>query len=851
MSVWTQPSGIVLAVVQENVFTNVSLPLSGGTDPILISGELPDGMSLSGSEISGTPVEVIRSTDYRFVLRSFENSIPYDRTFTITVQGADAPVWVTPEDLLPVGKNEALYILDSALVDYQLVAVDSDTAAGQELSYFIASGDGELPPGISLREDGRLRGVVDPILALEKDAAKGYYDESKYDKYPYDFSILDTAGFDSFFYDTAVFDFSNPTRTPRKLNRYYEFTVTASDGFTTSKRTFRIYVVGDDFLRADNTIMQVGTGIYTADNTYVRTPIWLTPAELGFKRANNFTTVFLDVIDPNTLQGTVVYRFKDTNPGTYRIKSIDKLVPGRFEISGKFPQDPETEITYTDTDDFETVTPETESILPPALELDENTGEIFGRIPYQVAVTKTFTFTVEAIRQTVETTETATNEKTFTLNVLGEVDSTIEWLTPSNLGTVTSNYVSILNVEAQTNVPNAFLLYTLESGDLPPGLTLNFNGEISGRIDNSQVSETRTYNFTIKARDQFRFSAIERTFSLTVEKVEIDYSNIFYQVYFEQKVKTKFNDFISNPAIFDPDLIYRPFDPNFGLKRDNRILVYAGIERQTAERFVSVAAKYSKRKTLKINDIKTAVAKTPGTNKILYEVVYLDLIDPYEDRRLQKDKTISTKKTITADIIDYNKQWTTVPNSDLNSWTLSLRSGELIIYFSTTIQIETRDGVMPLNILETRSIETRENGDVEALYVPPESTNISYRPKYSNTISVDSDLVKVSDPNRINKYISNIRSLRENIRELGDTESDFLPLWMRTAQTGANAIGYTLAFPLCFCLPGTSQTIEGAIRASDFDIREFEMDVDRFVIDSTEDVDRAQFLVFANYEFNL
>jgi hypothetical protein len=849
MSVWTQASG-TLATIQENVQTSVSLPIIGGTDPQIISGNIPAGMSLSGREIIGTPEEVIRSTDYRFVIRSFDNAVPYDRTFTITVQGADSPVWVTPEDLLPVGKNDTFYILDSAPVDYQLVAIDSDTAAGQQLSYFIASDDGELPPGISLREDGRLQGIVDPILALEKDAAKGYYDESKYDKYPYDFSILDTAGFDSFFYDTAVFDFANPVRTPKKLNRFYEFTVTASDGYTTAKRTFRIFVVGDDFLRADNTVMQVGTGIFTADNTYVRTPIWLTPSKLGFKRANNFTTVFLDVIDPNTLQGTVVYRLQNTNPGVYRIKSINKEIPGRFEISGKFPKDPETEITYTDTDDFETITPETESILPPGLEIDENTGEIFGRIPYQTAVTREFTFTVKAIRQTIRTTETATNEKTFTLNVLGEVDSTITWLTDTNLGTVTSNYISLLKVEAVTNVPNAFLLYTLENGSLPPGLTLNFNGEISGRIDNSLVSNTTEYQFTIKARDQFRFSAIERQFTLTVEKENLDYSNVFYQVYFAPEIKRRFNDFISNPAIFDPELIYRPFDSNFGLQRDNRILVYAGIERALAEKYVAIAARYAKRKTLKINDVKTAVAKLPGSNETLYEVVYLDLIDDYSAPELEKNKTISTNREITADIVDYNKQFTTLPNDDLNNITLEFREQDKKLYFDSQIKVDTRQGSVYWNFFAFPFINARDNA-INVAYEARKSTNITFRPDNANSISVDSNLVKVSDFNRIQKYISNINSLRNDIRTLGETESDFLPLWMRTAQTGANALGYTLAFPLCFCKPGTSQIVESAIRLSNFDVREFEMDVDRFVIDSTEDNDRAQFVVFANYEFNL
>ena len=86
-----------------------------------------------------------------------------------------------------------------------------------------------------------------------------------------------------------------------------------SDGDTIARRTFRIYVVGDDFLRADNTILQVGSGTFTADNTFIRTPIWLTPSNLGYKRANNYITIFLDVIDSNLLTGILSYELLGTN----------------------------------------------------------------------------------------------------------------------------------------------------------------------------------------------------------------------------------------------------------------------------------------------------------------------------------------------------------------------------------------------------------------------------------------------------------------------------------------------------------------------------------------------------------
>ena len=94
---------------------------------------------------------------------------------------------------------------------------------------------------------------------------------------------------------------------------FFEFIVSVSDGDTIVKRKFLIFLVGDDFLRADNTVMQVGTGIFTADNTFLRTPVWLTPANIGYKRANNYVTIYLDVFDPNTIIGELNYSLEQYN----------------------------------------------------------------------------------------------------------------------------------------------------------------------------------------------------------------------------------------------------------------------------------------------------------------------------------------------------------------------------------------------------------------------------------------------------------------------------------------------------------------------------------------------------------
>jgi len=172
--IWTIKSGNTLATLNENVTTAIDLPISESTATIsVISGKLPKGLRLENQQIKGTPAEVAFETKSRFVLRAEYNNKIYDRTFNIIVQGSDVPVWVTPPDLLPVGENDTYYVLDNAFVDFQLEVDDPDIKAGQQLEYFIPAKGGQLPPGLTLTKDGRITGIVDPILAIEKSMTGG------------------------------------------------------------------------------------------------------------------------------------------------------------------------------------------------------------------------------------------------------------------------------------------------------------------------------------------------------------------------------------------------------------------------------------------------------------------------------------------------------------------------------------------------------------------------------------------------------------------------------------------------------------------------------------------------------
>ena len=921
---WTSNNGDSLGTLEEQVtVAPLALPLSEPSATVkIISGNLPAGLRLINNTIAGTPIEVARETVSTFVLRATYNSQISDRTFKITVQGADIPVWQTPADLLAAGNNGVYYILDSAPVDFQLEVIDTDTAAGQTLEYFIPAKGGTLPPGIQLTTDGKLVGVVDPILAIEKSAAAGYYDDAGYDSgstSAYDWSVPSSNGFDSFYYDTTIYDLSTPTQSPKKLNRYYEFTVSVSDGDTIASRTFKLYVVGDDFFRADTTVMNVGTGVFSADNTHIRVPIWLTPRDFGYRRANNYVTLILDVIDPNTLSGVVSYYQTSLNDDN------------------------------------------TASILPPGLTLDTITGEIAGRVPYQPAVTQEYKFTIAAQRigydidsvQLIEyvyeaanpgisqikvskfdayseyaidkeftvdgntyiirsintsnaaydvltlnrailttfnsgtsinfgtinitDTENTVSEKTFVVKLLGEVDSTIAWITPSDLGSFSANYISTLNVRATTTVPNANLLYTVTSGTLPPGLTLSLSGELIGKVnsfgtelqpgltvfdsqqmqlDGNTTTLDRTYTFTILAQDQFRFSAIEKTFTISLSDPDNkQYSNVFLQPLLPQVQRSTFLNFVNNAEIFLPEYLYRPNDPNFGIQTKIKILAYSGIEAKAIESFVAAAAKNHKRRNLKIGSIKTAVAKTPGTQDVVYEVVYLEVIDPQQSTK-KNQKTATQIKIKNSDKVLVNSAKYTDINdtyaSEFSEFTITTREeGDVAVSWIDLLNINGRDEIYNIPVTSLLEIINQAGYSVSVPFTPGVIESNKYRPWPTNVITTDSNAILADGANSTTRYISNMTHMRAAIKSIGETEKNFLPLWMRSSQVDTvTELGFVNAIPLCYCKPGTANIIANTIDFYNIDFKQYELDIDRYLIDNAEGNSQEQYILFANYEFN-
>jgi hypothetical protein len=740
--VWTTPAG-TLGTVQERTTQNINLSATDATKLTLISGSLPGGLRLENSNIIGTPFEVSDTRTNEFVIRASNTEGSIDRTFSITVEGEDAPFWITPEGTLPVGPQGEFFILNRSIVDFQLSANDTDLLNGEVLEYYLDDLFGELPPGLTVDKNGRITGIIDAELTVDYKASSTNYDRQQFDLFPYDYGGGDDG-----------------SGAPRYLNRFYEFFVTVTDGVTRARRRFRIFVVNEQNFRSDTLSISVDTETFISSATYLRAPLWLTTGNLGIKRANNYVTIPLEVYDPNKYSGTVTYSLINNSDAT-------------------------------------------PSVLPPGMSLDSSNGVLFGKVPYQPAVTTTYTFTVRVERADAYSNETIVNDRQFILKIQGEVDSSIKFTSPELLGTLSPNQTSTLQVNADTILTNADVRYSFVSGVLPPGIILSGGGELIGKInqfettpgaadglttvdltdyglnsfilDGGTTTIDRQFRFTVQARDYYQQSAVEKDFRIAVTADTLtQYSNIYLQPLLPKIKRQYYYDFITDNTIFPDSLLYRGNDPAFGTQNEIRLLLQYGIETLKIEQYVPALVRNFHKKTFRFGDVKIATA-SDSSNNLIYDIVYVDIIDDAEGK-----------------------------NGSVNS---------------------------AINITNANKNITVDTDQFKA------STNI---------ITIDQLIRKFLYPNSV----TNMQQRLKEIIPAGDSviiniNEKFIPLWMSSTQTTTGtALGYTKAVPIAYAKPGFGATILENIQESGFDFKNIEFEVDRLIIDSVEGEAGDKYIVF-------
>jgi hypothetical protein len=554
--VWSTTAGKI-ATIDEQVAYSLQLEANTSDSTAItysvIAGSLPAGMQVTTEGLlTGTPAEVAKRTLYTFVVRATAGTAITDRTFSLDVQGSDAPVFTTASGQLQLDDSTSVglyWVIDGSSVSLQMQATDSDTRAGQTLVYEIVQGS--LPPGVIMSKSGLISGTV----RLTDD--QRYGDRGGYD---------DGAPEDQW---DGTFD---RTITSKSISKNFDFIVRVSDGTSFVDQNNNIFVYSADFWRVSNTAItidatEIQNSPLTMDLSANRRPVFRTGSDLGTFRHDNAMVVKIDVEDFDPLQDDLEYSIQ----------------------SGS---------------------------LPAGISIDTNSGELYGQLARQSAVEVDYTFTVRANRVVSTGVNVFTDQAftmkvigeldigiAFTTpTVVGTLKADIPSLLSIEAVAEETNRVLSYSVTAGS-LPTGITLS--EQGNL-----------IGTIDPSDFTDSTRAYTFTVTVSDQYQSAATSKEFTINLDipYTQIEYGNMSGHAtsFIDQNI---FYNIAQDPNINSVDNIFRPEDDNFGMKVKPEMLMMSGLEAQTLTAFQQQMEQNHAPKTLYFGDIKTAVAKEGTATK--------------------------------------------------------------------------------------------------------------------------------------------------------------------------------------------------------------------------------------------
>ena len=754
--IWQTPAGNLGKIAAQQFF---DLALSA-VDPeeigtisySLVAGLLPKGLQIndhgymSGNPaaiytLQGVPFSTNQDIVSTFTIRaknSTDNSIS-DRTFTITVTGNFPPEIIT--DVNPLG-----IFLDGTEVNLQLEAIDLNV--GDVLTWSLINGS--LPPGLEFTESGLIKGVCIPVVSDLNNYLTGW-SESSWSKNAWEFA-------------------------KQSSNSVYNFTVGVTDGKARAIKQYVINVYAFNDLRADNNVITADNSRITSDVDSNRPPILIT-RDLGIYSTVNSGGYFAFQFKGIDYDGyPVQYNLTTGNNSGWDNITLNWDM-GVWDVSNQ--------------------------ALPPGLVLDTNTGWMTGYIPAQAETSITYTFGVY-VNSTVGD-YVSSQPVLFEITILGNLDLAIDWITDNDLGTLNTGSISNLGVQAVA-ASGLELIYVLENDSrLPQGLKLLPDGTISGRLsfqtmDFDQGKTTfdkdlaaryiysnptnfdNIYTFKVTAHDFNNQISASKTFRIRINSISYEpYEDLYVKCLPSINNRELLNQLIQNTDIFDPEDVYRPQDPYFGISSDIKFLVSYGIKASSLSDYTAVMKTRHFPKKFFFGDYKLAQGKDINGN-VLYDLIYVDLI---EDTKIYETINGATKKLIPPAFTNITEKKPTWKNPLAPS--------------------APQNKLVTSNYLPT----------IDAGYV---RTNDSYwlKDKLDQIAPNDLTLMQVD--------ISN---------SLESTYLNSLPEWMISIQSNNKILGYTSGAVLAYLKPNTgAKALYRINKYAPFDIKVVPFVADRYVLNN-------------------
>lgn len=747
----------------------------------IISGSLPSGLSMTEDGlIYGIPEIVPENTAYQFVVRATDNYQNIrDRTFSLSITGVAGPAFSTPSGIL-FSQN------DSVWVEYPILY--NNPIADNPVAVRVAQG--QLPPGLEINQFGLIRGYPNPpfttinlplvntsIVATSSNVITAFSTigftvgrpiifsgtgfgniEPGFTYYIREifndgigFTVSSTSGGDPVNFTDAV-GYMNATLPSvsrgQPTIRTYSFTLALDSPLGSDTETYSITIINQ---QAPENI----GGPNKPPNT--RLPTILNTRPSTFNVGINDVDYDYYVLPPD---GKGLTYSPEENAYIGKFNSDDQFT---FKILGKNFDNTPLQYVYAD--------------LPLGLVGDPVTGWITGNPIIGDNSISEYSFSVSA-QNPANPAELSTPFVNFSFVIKNDIEGEVNWITPTNLGTVSNGLVSTLKVQAECDTPLTYRL--VGDSPLPPNLKLLDNGEISGVVAFQPTStflppnSTVDFTFTVQAYSElFPVVSSTRTFTVTVD---LQFGQPTDTVYI--KCTPSISDrnllasLLDNQEFIPNEYLYRANDPYFG-KATSVVYEHAyGIYASDLDDYVAAVTKNHYWRQLTLGEIKTAIARNDA-GEIIYEVVYSEVID-----NLINPMGDSVNKEI---------YWPRFIPLSLGPW-----------YTSST--------------------------DIFTSYtIPDYYTSLS--PGFARLL-----------------YPNSLPNMREQVSDVLGQEfnSNLLPKWMTSQQRNGSTTGFVPAWVICYTKPGYSEIIKNNINTkwvdqlgNPYTLNTINFKIDRFTVDKS------------------
>jgi hypothetical protein len=329
----------------------------------------------------------------------------------------------------------------------------------------------------------------------------------------------------------------------------------------------------------------------------------------------------------------------------------------------------------------------------------------------------------------------------------------------------------------------------------------------------------------------------------------LPYDNIYIQALTGLVDRAKINELLNSDDIIPPEYIYRSDDPYFGKSKNIRYQHIFGVPSVAVDdfyqRYIEAVQINHYWRNITLGEIRTAVA-VDSTGTPLYEVVYSSVQDNLVNPQgVSISKQIVWPRNIPLNLNDWYTSRTNVSDSD--TWydespivkrvvtvagnTVTLDNVEqLTVGMNVTVPVgqtitPNTDGTPPV-------IQSINSGTSQIVLSEPQSFVSQSELLFNDPVytSLTPGEARVLYPN-------SLPDMRQQIYDsIGRVDStNLLPLWMTSLQPDGTIPGYTPAWVICYCKPGTAELVRQRILAQwPYTLNQIDFQLDRFEVDRSK-----------------